>query len=178
LSVQCMTRVPCRASKASHGLNSAFEIATNRAFEHLLVSRPHTAARQRRMSPQKKKHPNRTARTVCRENADAAETPEATSSGLDCEWDDLKRLTRQQLEFAGWIDEIERHCRRIAAEATEAAEAAGTTDPEGPAVRHAALLDGVRDDALRSVPDHIKARVLKDIKDKLLLMASSPGERR
>jgi len=86
-------------------------------------------------------------------------------------WEDLKRLTRQQLEFAGWIDEVETRCRRIAAETS--GERGGDVT-----VRHAQLLDGVRETMLRTVPDHIKARVLKDIRDKLLLMKGVDDGRR
>jgi hypothetical protein len=77
----------------------------------------------------------------------------------------LKGLTRQQLEFAGWVDEVERQCRKIALESMHSSD---SCSGESNAVRHATLLEGVRESALRSVPDHIKARVLKDIKDRLM----------
>jgi len=108
------------------------------------------------MSPQKKR-PNKKAPVVCRS---ACEPSPSGSDEVD-EWENLKRLTRQQLEFAGWIDEVETQCRLIAAEHAGDAR-------NGRAVRHEQLLEGVREPMLRSVPDHIKARVLKDIKDKLL----------
>ena len=121
------------------------------------------------MSPQKKR-PKKKSPVVSRDVSDV-NAPEdvddvhtgngSRASPHDDAWDDLKRLTRQQLEFAGWIDEVEAQCRLIAA---DTAGDAGS----GRAVRHEQLLDGVREPMLRRVPDHIKARVLKDIKDKLL----------
>jgi len=121
------------------------------------------------MSPRKKRPSTKSA--ACRDenenkkarnDDDDAATTTRSSPDSDT-WEDLKRLTRQQLEFAGWIDEAETRCRRIAAE--KAGERGGDVT-----VRHAQLLDGVRETMIRTVPDHIKARVLKDIRDKLLLM--------
>lgn len=113
------------------------------------------------MSPQKKR-PSKKAAVGCRGDANALHADEnKPDPPAGDEWENLKRLTRQQLEFAGWIDAVETQCRLIAA---EAATEAGT----GPPVRHEQLLDGVREPMLKRVPDHIKARVLKDIKDKLL----------
>ena len=119
------------------------------------------------MSPQKK-GPNKKAPIGCHGASDAnalhADRNKPDPSAGE-EWENLKRLTRQQLEFAGWIDAVETQCRIIAAEAaTESAGPAGQCPP----VRHQQLLDGVREPMLKSVPDHIKARVLKDIRDKLL----------
>ena len=125
------------------------------------------------MSPQKKR-PSKKAAVGCRGDANALHADEnKPDPPAGDEWENLKRLTRQQLEFAGWIDAVETQCRLIAAEAatdvaidvaTSVATGAGT----GPPVRHEQLLDGVREPMLKRVPDHIKARVLKDIKDKLL----------
>jgi hypothetical protein len=118
------------------------------------------------MSPQKKRPKTKTD-IVCKGAKDGShadggvERNQQRSPGGEEEWENLKRLTRQQLEFAGWIDEVETQCRRIAADAA-------VVGGDSPTVRHAQLLHGVRETMLRSVPDHIKARVLKDIKDKLL----------
>ena len=134
------------------------------------------------MSPTKRR-PGEKTPLVCRgaSGASGANAPHGTDDGSKPdspdgeEWENLKRLTRQQLEFAGWIDAVETQCRIVAAEAAAVASGnAGT----GPPVRHEQLLDGVREPMLKSVPDHIKARVLKDIKDKLLAssgISTGPG---
>ena len=122
------------------------------------------------MSPQKKRPTKKKAGDNDADvGADIVEIDTRQCPDQEEAWEALKRLTRQQLEFAGWIDEVETQCRRIAE------EDAGDVIGESATIRHEQLLDGVREPMLRSVPDHIKARVLKDIRDKLLLMRDGDG---
>lgn len=69
--------------------------------------------------------------------------------------DELKQLARQRLEESGWTDEVRQLCREFVAK-----EGADN-------VRHADIVAAVKPAARSKVPDHLKAELLKRIRDVL-----------
>lgn len=73
------------------------------------------------------------------------------------QWEALKQATRQKLEFSGWVDSVEEKCREYI-----------DNQNEPGSVKHADIMSNVHDEAIKLVPDHIKAEVLQQIKLSLL----------
>ncbi|KAI3438464.1 hypothetical protein D9Q98_000893 [Chlorella vulgaris] len=69
--------------------------------------------------------------------------------------DELKQVARQRLEESGWTDEIRQLCREFVA--TQGADS----------VRHEDIVAAVKPAARAKVPDHLKAELLKRIRDVL-----------
>ncbi|KAL4859773.1 Arabinosyltransferase RRA3 [Chlorella vulgaris] len=67
--------------------------------------------------------------------------------------DELKQVARQRLEESGWTDEIRQLCREFVA--TQGADS----------VRHEDIVAAVKPAARAKVPDHLKAELLKRIRD-------------
>lgn len=69
--------------------------------------------------------------------------------------DELKQLARQRLEESGWTDEVRQLCREFVA-----------TQGSG-SVRHEEIVAAVKPAARAKVPDHLKAELLKRLRDVL-----------
>lgn len=78
-------------------------------------------------------------------------------------WEELKGATRQKLEFSGWVDAVRDKCQ-------EYIEQQG-----GKPFRHADLVSHVYKESLKMVPDHLKADVLKQIKQSLIETDQRPS---
>jgi hypothetical protein len=80
------------------------------------------------------------------------------------EWEELKRMTVQKLYFSGWMDTVQGKCREVYNERVAEGQNGSTSNH----LSHSELLAQVHDGAATSVPDHVKADVLRSIKLALL----------
>jgi hypothetical protein len=79
------------------------------------------------------------------------------------QWEELKGATRQKLEFSGWVDAVRDKCREY------------IEQQDGKPFRHADLVSHVHNESLKMVPDHLKADVLKQIKQSLMEAEQGPA---
>lgn len=80
------------------------------------------------------------------------------------QWEELKRMAVQKLYFSGWMDTVQGQCREVYNERV----AEEQDDSASNHLSHAELMARVHDGAATSVPDHVKADVLRSIKSALL----------